>query len=287
MAENPYWVRLDREVVSVTGPEAGPYLQGQLSQDVAGLAAGSSAWSWLLAPNGKVDALLRVSALSGGDWLLDTDAGWGEAVLARLQRFKLRTRADLDLVAATVVGLRGAGWEALAAGCAPRATAVPPWPGLEGADLLFVDGGPPPLPAGSEMPAADYEAVRIRAGQPRMGPELGERTIPGETGLVPFTVSFTKGCYTGQELVARIDSRGGNVPRHLCRLRLDGEVPPGTDLLDGETVVGTVTSAADLAPSGTGAGWVGLGYVKRGFEGPRTLSAGRPGRAAQVEALPW
>ena len=96
-----YWVRLDRDVVTVDGPEAEPFLQGQLSQDVAALAPGSSAWSWLLAPTGKVDALVRVSRRAGGGWVLDTDAGWGDPVLARLQKFKLRTKADIERVPAT------------------------------------------------------------------------------------------------------------------------------------------------------------------------------------------
>lgn len=279
-----YWVRLDRDVVTVSGPEAEPFLQGQLSQDVAALAPGSSAWSWLLAPTGKVDALVRVSRRAGGDWVLDTDAGWGEAVLVRLQRFKLRTRADLALVPATVVGLRGEGWEP-----AGDVVCAPPWPGLGGADVILLgEGRSFAAPDGvGEMTLEAYQAVRIEAGQPRMGAELGEKTIPGETGLIPITASFTKGCYTGQELVARIDSRGGNVPRHLCRLRLDAPVPAGTDLLDGGTAAGVVTSVADLAPAGAGSGWVGLGYVRRGFEAPRTLTAGPGGPAAHVEALAW
>ncbi len=283
-----YWVRLDRDVITVGGPESGTYLQGQLSQDVVSLAPGSSAWSWLLAPNGKVDALLRVSRRTGEDWVLDTDAGWGEAVLTRLQRFKLRTKVDLALTPATVIGLRGPGWEE-AAGAGADVACTPPWPGVEGADLILLGDDPVwAAPAGvAEMDPGAHEARRIRAGQPRMGAELGERTIPGETGLVPFTVSFTKGCYTGQELVARIDSRGGNVPRHLCRLRLDGPVGPGTELFDGDRAAGVVTSVAELAEPGAGAGWVGLGYVRRGFEAPGTLSAGPGGPAAHVEALPW
>lgn len=269
MSEAPAVFDLARDVVAVGGPESGSYLQGQLSQDVLGIPDGGSAWSWLLAPSGKVDALVRVTRLSGEEWLLDTDAGWGEAVLTRLNRFKLRTKVELSPSPLQVVGLRSPRWE-------PPAGAVavlsPPWPGVEGADVVC----PRQVAAGlAPSPAALYEPDRVAAGIPRMGAELDERTIPGETGLVAITASFTKGCYTGQELVARVDSRGGNVPRRLRILRFAGiagiagsageagTVAAGDDLVgpDGRAA-GTVTSVAESARHGR----VGLGYVKRGFD---------------------
>jgi folate-binding protein YgfZ len=281
-----YWVRLARDVVVARGPEATPFLQGQLSQDLLSIADGGHAWSWLLAPTGKVDALLRVWRVSGDEWVLDTDAGWGEAVLVRLSRFKLRTKVDLAGAPATVVGLRGAGWGTRAEPGPAALVASPPWPGVEGADLLTV-GPDDPYPgleglAGPALPAQEHEAERILAGIPKMGAELTDKTIPGETGLVPMTVSFTKGCYTGQELVSRIDSRGGNVPRHLRGLRFDQGVEPGSDLYDGDTPIGSVTSMSRSER----AGWVGLGYVKRGYEPPHPARAGPERVAAQVVALP-
>jgi folate-binding protein YgfZ len=133
------------------------------------------------------------------------------------------------------------------------------------------------------MPTTDYEAIRIRAGIPRMGAELTDKTIPGETGLIEQTVSFTKGCYTGQELVARIDSRGGNVPRRLRRLVPAGPVEAGSALVDGSgAAAGTVTSAAHSS----GTGWVALGYVRRGVEVPATLRAGADGPVVEVQELP-
>ena len=78
-----------RDVIEVDGPDAGTYLQGQISQDVLALEVGASAWSFVLAPQGKVDAWFRVTRTSEQSYLLDLDAGFGEAVLARLQRFKL------------------------------------------------------------------------------------------------------------------------------------------------------------------------------------------------------
>jgi folate-binding protein YgfZ len=273
-----YTVRLERDVVGVAGPEAASFLQGQLSQDVLAVAGGRSAWSWVLAPTGKVDALVRVTRLADDDWVLDTDAGWGESLLSRLNRFKLRTKVDLAPRPWAVVGWRdGAPDPDQAAG----AVVVEPWPHLEGADVMGEQVAPPPdWPV---MAAEEYEAIRIGAGMPRMGAELSDKTIPGETGLVDLTVSFTKGCYTGQELVARIDSRGGNVPRHLRGLLMTGAAGAGTELIDTDgRPAGTVTSAA-FSPA---AGWVGLGYIRRGVDLAARLRAGPDGPEVTVQELP-
>ncbi len=277
-----YAVWLDRQVVTATGPEAGTFLQGQLSQDVLAVGPGSSTWSWVLAPNGKVDVLVRVTRRSDDDWLLDTDGGWGEALRTRLNRFKLRTKVDLELQSWQALGLRGA--EVVPP---PEAiTARFEWPTLGGVDLF---GAHLEVPEGwPVLSPEDYEAERIVAGVPRMGAELDDKTIPAETGLVgERTVSFSKGCYTGQELVARIDSRGGHVARHLRALRLPGPVAPGTELFAADAAaegkaVGSVTSVASSARRG----WVGLGYVRRVVEVPAALRAGADGPLVEVRDLP-
>lgn len=272
-----FWSRLERDVVLAEGPGAGAYLQGQLSQDVLALADGGCAWSWILAPNGKVDALVRVWRVSGERWMLDTDAGWGAAVAERLERFKLRTEMELALDGgASVSALRGSGWEQAAGGSGAQLVSSPAWPGGEGADLLSLEGSQASFADWPEVCAAEYEAYRVEAGELRMGAELTDKTIPAETGLVAATVSFTKGCYTGQELVARIDSRGSHVPRQLWRLRFsDGPVAPGIALTGpgGETA-GEVTSAAGRVSAGNDAGsWVGLGYLKRAVDPDGPLDA--------------
>ncbi len=112
-----------------------------------------------------------------------------------------------------------------------------------------------------------------------MGAELDERTIPAEAGIVDRSASFTKGCYTGQELVARIDSRGGNVPRHLRRLTSTAELAVGDILRVDDTEVGHVSSAAD-----TGDSWVGLGYLRRSVDVPATVAG--PNGPVSVDATP-
>jgi folate-binding protein YgfZ len=251
---------IDRDVVSVTGPDAGRYLQGQLSQDVVAMA-GSSAWSLLLQPTGKVEAWLRVSRRTDIDYVLDVDAGFGDLVVARLRRFLLRTKAEIAEPARrqfTVVRGPAARLVLDAEADAPprsgddRVGGPAAGPGVSGIDVMDVDGpkviGDLATSAGSQaVSTASYERYRIAHGVPAMGAELTEDTIPAEAGqwLIDASVSFTKGCYTGQELVARIDSRGGNVPRPIRLLRVDrGPMPVvGSEVHSGDAVVGRVTSA--------------------------------------------
>ena len=272
-------VVLDRDAVRVAGPDAESYLQGQVSQDVAALDEGASAWTLVLQPQGRIDVWARVTRVGADAFVLDTDGGYGEALAARLARFKLRVKADVEQLDWSCAAVRGPGAAPVAR--AGFVTARAEWPLVGGWDLL----GPTPAPvdgvAGADADA--YEVRRIEAGLPRMGAELTERTIPEEAGIVAVSASFTKGCYTGQELVARIDSRGGHVPHRLRRVTL----PPGADVppvgeeveVDGRSR-GSVTSAA-RHPDGR---VVALAYLARDVTPP---AVGRcAGAPATIEALP-
>lgn len=263
--------RITRDVVTVSGPETITYLQGQLSQDVAGLEVGGSAWSFVLQPQGKVATWMRIDRAAPEVVRLDTDAGAGAGLVARLERFKLRTKVDITLdEAVPVLAVRGV--EVI--------DGVPcGWPEVVGSDVFDAepDGLPSDLPVDAvEVDADGYEELRIRAGVPAMGAEATEDTIPAELGpwAITASVSFTKGCYTGQELVARIDSRGGNVPRHLRGLVGSGlAVGAAVTTAEGKDV-GTVTSAA---------GDVGLALLHRSVEVPaEVLVAGAPARAVDL-----
>jgi tRNA-modifying protein YgfZ len=206
--------RADREGVLVTGPDALTYLQSQVSQDLRDVAVGESRWTLVLEPTGKVDVLARATRTGEEAWLLDTDAGYGDVLQSRLQRFKIRVKADIEPV-----------------------------------ELEEVDG------------PGDAEAERIRAAWPAMGAEIvpGE-TIPGELPhVVRLAVSFTKGCYPGQELVERMDSRGSTAPRLLRRVQLSGAAAAGSTLVVGGQEVGRLTSVAGTA---------GLAVVRRSVDVP-------------------
>ena len=233
-----YADRVPRDRVRVTGPDATTFLEGQVSQEVTGLAPGTAAWSFLLQPQGKVDAWVRVVRDASG-FVLDVDPGWGEAVAARLRRFLLRV--DVTIVVE---------------------------------------------PTDEAERSADDEAWRIEHGIPAMGAEIREDVIPAELGqwIVDASVSFTKGCFTGQELVARIDSRGGTVPNPLRGLVADEPVAVGAEVLADGEVVGRVTSAGTSPTLGP----VALAPVHRSVAVPGAVEVRTDGRsvAAEVRPLP-
>ena len=283
-------VTVARDVVRVGGSDASAYLQGQISQDVESVAAGESAWSLILQPQGRIDAWFRLTRRGPDEFLLDMDAGHGAGLVERLERFKLRVDVEVEaldgwsLMAVKGPQVNSAVEDLVTA----EVRAAVDWPGYEGVDLLF--SGPAPDPAAwpdglVEASQADLEVLRIRAGWPVMGAEIGPRTIPAELGpsLISKSVSFTKGCYTGQELVARIDSRGGNVPRPLRLIEVAGadDLGPGAPVIvDGETV-GEITSAAFDPVAGA---TVALGPVHRRVESPAVASVA--GHEAAIRVLP-
>jgi folate-binding protein YgfZ len=265
----PFAAWIDRDVVRAAGPDTLTFLQGQLSQDVGSMGTNESRWSLLLAPTGKIDAWLRITRTGDEVFELDTDHGFGAAMVQRLSRFKLRTRCEFDAVetvkCVAVRGQRGDGLPIV-------------WPGVDGYDVLRADA----VPDGVDE-RDGYEELRIRCGVPTMGRELTESTIPVEAGqwLIDASVSFTKGCYTGQELVARIDARGGNAPRPVRGLRIPGQLDVGAVVtaVDGRAL-GALTSACFIEETEE---TVALAPLARAVEPPaEVLVAGSKGRVVEL-----
>ncbi len=247
---------VDRDVVEVRGRDASSYLQGQISQDVDSISAGGSAWSLVLAPTGKLTAWFRLHRVTDDRFLIDVEAGWAAPLVERLERFKLRTAVEFSLLDGwRMLSLRKEFNDADPEQTAPTIqaalsqaalSATFSWPGFSGSDHLDVGLD---ARSGIEIDDAAFEQARIRAGVPRLGLDIGENTIPAEGGanLIEGSVSFTKGCYTGQELVARIDSRGGNVPRPLRVLIGEQALEIGGVVTFDGREAGVVTSAAGKA----------------------------------------
>jgi tRNA-modifying protein YgfZ len=263
-------LELDLDVIEVRGPDAVAYLQGQMSQDVAAMEVSSSmVASLLLEPTGKLGFLVGIARVAEDAFVVTVDRPSGPDVVARLERFKLRTDAEVRTSADE--------WHVVTS----LVTTVGAGPTF--ASELTEHG----LGLDDDLSAA-YDVVRIERGVPRMRNEVRGEIIPAELGqpLIDAAASFTKGCYTGQELVARVDSRGGNVPRHLQGLVLDGSaVPaPGDELVVDDKVVGELTSSAWSPRLGAP---IALGFVHRSVEVPGTVAVrGSVDATARVSELP-
>jgi folate-binding protein YgfZ len=240
----------------VVGPDAIRFVDGLVSQDVASMRDREVRRSFLLGPQGKLRALLWLARFSD-DVLLLADSGWGERVASDLDHYRIRVKSVVEPNRLPVHELWGGGDLGMGQGEAPSATKEVVVR-LGSTDRLVAIG---PVPAG-DWPEADDESYtrdRVLAGEPVFGIDVDESTIPQETGLVPEAVSFTKGCYLGQELVARIESRG-HVNRHLERIELDGgsRPPSGAGVWRGDAEVGVLTS-----PAAADRGSIGLSLLRR------------------------
>ncbi|MDH3294905.1 MAG: hypothetical protein OER95_11365, partial [Acidimicrobiia bacterium] len=221
------------DVIEATGADAANYLHGQLSQNVERLTDGETRWTLLLQPQGKIDAWMRIHRVDPERFLLVVDSGFGPTAQTRLDRFKLRVDAAFNTTTRPALALRGPGSAELArtlASGSPVTVVAADWGG-PGCDLVAEPGAesvigellavlPESAVRGS---ARSLEMVRVLRGQPAMGSELDGSTIPAAAGVVEESVDFTKGCYVGQELVARVDSRGSNTPTNLVRLLLSAQ----------------------------------------------------------------
>lgn len=303
-----------RALLAVRGADRVRWLDGMLSNDVSQLApdpSHSGCYALLLSPQGRILADFHVLLRDEEFWLETARAGF-DAIRARLERFIVADAVTLvdrsDEFAR--LALEGAGAEALLTRLLGRAPGLAPECGAElelGGQRTFVAAfgwsGAPAFqlfvapeaeatlqatlraaagPSGLlEADAEVLEILRIEAGVPALHRELDEQVLPPETNLMARAVSLTKGCYTGQEIVARLVSRGAESHR-LVGLRFTAD-PPGADaeIHAGGQRIGEVTSSCRSAEAGA----IGLGFVRRPWDAPGT-QVEVDGRAARVASLP-
>jgi tRNA-modifying protein YgfZ len=219
----PEAARRPRAYVRVKGPDAGDYLQRMVSNDVL---AGTSCEALLLTAKARVIAPLVIWRRGDDDFLLLTEPELGEVVRAHLTRMRFAAKCEIELEEHTSTVVFGLG------------------DGIPNADY----GRPAVELLDDDVPAtlgdAELERLRIEAGTPKFGRELDDRVLPAETGVIDRVVSFTKGCYPGQEPIARQHHRG-KINRRLRVLELDNEATPEaeTSVFYAGKDVGRVTSA--------------------------------------------
>ena len=245
-----------RSFVRVAGPGAEEYLDRMLSNDVAALGPGESCEALLLTAKARVIAPLVVLRRGHEDFLLLTEPELGERVRAELLRSRFAAKAEIELEEHTAHVVFG------------------------GEGIPTDDYGEPASEVlDSELeetvPPEELELLRIRAGTPAWGKEIDDRVLPAEAGLTERAVSFTKGCYPGQEPIARLHYRG-HANRGLRVLALP-ELPEADDeiVYDGKSI-GRITSAA-TGPEGV----VALAYVRREVPEDAELAVGSH-RATQL-----
>ena len=254
--------RRPRAFVRVAGPDAESYLQRMLSNDVEALEPGEACEALLLTAKARVIAPLRVLRRSPDDFLLLTEPELGERVRAELLRFRFAATCEIEPEEHESVLLLG---DEARAPEGPLALSNEDY-GVRA--LEVIDG---PAPEAAELAEEELELLRIEAGTPRFGREIDDRVLPAEAGLVERAVSLTKGCYPGQEPIARLHHRG-HANRGLRVLAIDGDELPAydADVRLGEKAVGRVTSAA-RSPEG---GIVALAYVRLGVPDDAELTVG-------------
>jgi folate-binding protein YgfZ len=291
--------RSERGKLALTGGEAKGFLQGQVTNDVERLTEGEGCYAAFLTPKGKMLGDIRILD-SGDELLLDTERLALRQLFNMIRRYSLGYDVQLHkrTLERGLLSLIGPSSDAVVEGVPQhehehvlieadgvRARAIRTDVGI---DLLVESERVEPLRAALarrgavEVPEEVAECVRIERGTPRYGVDLDDTVIPQEAGLNARAVSFTKGCYVGQETVARLHYRG-KPNRHLRGLVLSAAASPGDELRLGDRVVGALTSVADSPRLG----WVGLALVRREATPGATVAVADGGVRAQVVELPF
>jgi tRNA-modifying protein YgfZ len=289
--------RSERGKLALTGAGAKALLQGQVTNDVEALEPGSGCYAALLTQKGKMLGDLRILDTGAEVWL-DTERPTLQAIFNAVHRARIGFDAELhkrtlergllSLIGPRAREVGGGVAETEHANTAAEVDGIPVL--LVATDVgvdLICDAGQTAalsvtlLARGAvAIDEATAECVRVEHGRPRYGFELDETTIPQEAGLNARAVAFEKGCYVGQETVARLHWRG-KPNRHLRGLRLSAPAPTGTELLLGEKVVGKLGSVA-ISPEH---GPIGLALVRREAPPGTHVAAGEA--SAEVIELPF
>jgi tRNA-modifying protein YgfZ len=262
----------DRAKLRVTGPDRIRFLNGQLTNDIVNLKPGIAVYACALSAKGKLCGDLFVTPLKDA-LLLDYVPALRDSIPARLEKYLIADEVELEDVTEQFALFHLIGVEMPDAILPEGTVTISNRFAIDGKDLLIpatLKNVVPKLIDDTPLTDSKLEEFRIEQGIPYWGTELSEEIIPNEADLDKRAVSYTKGCYLGQEIISRLKSLG-HVNRHLRGIRLTSGsgLQPGDKLAaeDGKQI-GSVTSACK---SGRFGGWIGLGYLRRGFDQPGTI----------------
>ena len=288
--------RSGRFSITVSGSEAGEYLQGQVTNDVENLATGSGCYAALLDRKGHLQADMRILRRADHEFWLDTEAAAGPRVLKHLSMYKIGRDATVEADGRRIISLIGPG-SLEVAGLAPGDeydSAAATIAGTEclvvatnlGLDVIAPEGSAEAvtdeLVSRRAVPVSEaaVEILRVESGRPRFGQDMTEASMPAEAGIVEQAVNFTKGCYIGQEPVARLHYRG-KPNRHLRGLRFKGPVETGSSVHLGERELGAVGTAV-LSPA---TGSIGMAILRKEAEPGATVTVEGPKGTIEAEVV--
>ena len=270
------WCAEEVDAVVVSGEDAPSYLQGQVSQDLSALRDGDTTWSFLLEPDGKLGWLLRVHRVDANRFELLGASDTAAAIESRLNRFRIRVKVDVRVEHRRLLSL---GTDRTWPESGSRFDHLTPFGGPR--QVLLSDDPSGILDEPCDAAIAASSALwswRVSSADAREG------MIPGELGqaTIESAVSFSKGCYTGQELVARLDARSAPPPRLLCALASAEPIEGGGSICLGAEEIGTVGRVAFDAETSTAHGFA---LIKRRFLAELASEAHVDGLAVELRAL--
>ena len=297
--------RSARGKVDVTGPDAAEFLQGQVTNDVEQPAPGQGCYAALLDPKAHILADMRILSNGPAELWLDTEPHALDAVLQHLRMYKIGRQVEISDRTAERAILSLLGPAAPEVGARVTAVAIPSaeheWVDARvrdlpvrivataaGVDLMTAAEGGDAL-RGALLAAGAHavgdevdEVLRVERGIPRLGVDMGPDNLPGEADIVERAVSFTKGCYIGQEPVARMFHRG-RPNRRLRGLRMSAAVSPGESVMSADREVGRLTTSVTSPRLGP----IGLAILRREVEAGDQLAVGEQAVSATVVELPF
>jgi folate-binding protein YgfZ len=301
LREEAGYLPRERATLIIRGPDAAEYLQGQLTNDIEALSPEQGCYAALLDRKGHLQSDMRVLHLETGELWIDLEPGPAPAVFKHLRTYSVGRDVEVEDAserwavsslfgprAAEIAGTEGLGPE--------HAQRFRDWEGTEvlavatdlGVDLItraeqaaalreLLDAA-----GAAQVSEAAAEILRVESGRPRFGLDMGTESMPAEAGITERAVDFEKGCYIGQEPVARLHYRG-KPNRRLRGLRLSGAVERGAPLRLGDREVGTVGTAC-LSPA---LGPIALAVIRREAEAGDELTVGDGDASAEVVELPF